>query len=98
MDSFINFRNINDFTTSVRTGKTMTEIARAVKNNRHENIIENVDISNPDKVIFERPRIRKMDLVLYYQQVFLRIFPFLEKRLISTIRCPDKGKFYKKHF
>ena len=62
--------------------------------------INNIVITNPDKIIFKNPNITKLDLVKYYQKVSERMLPFLNNRLISVIRMPDgyKGeKFFKKH-
>ncbi|NLX63852.1 MAG: DNA ligase D [Clostridiaceae bacterium] len=63
-------------------------------------IIGGVNISNPDKVIFDDPRITKEDVVRYYEKVSERMLPYVERRLLSIVRCP-KGVaqtcFYKKH-
>lgn len=64
------------------------------------NVIETVEITNPDKIIFDKQKITKKDIVLYYQKVYNRMFPYLKNRLISTIRCPEgiNGEcFFKKH-
>jgi len=63
-------------------------------------MIEGIKITNPDKLLFSKSKITKLDLVLYYQQVTPRMMPYLKNRIISTIRCPDgiNGTcFYKKH-
>jgi len=60
-----------------------------------------ISITNPDKKIYKKPIITKLDIVNYYIKIAQRMMPYLEKRLISTIRCPDGisgTKFYKKHF
>lgn len=70
------------------------------KNIKKEYLIETIKISNPDKVLFDKPKITKKDIVLYYQKVAPRMIPFLKNRIISTIRCPDGIKnncFFKKH-
>lgn len=63
-------------------------------------IIESVKLTNPDKLLFEKPKITKREVALYYQKVATRMMPFLKNRLISSVRCPDgiNGTcFYKKH-
>lgn len=63
-------------------------------------IVEGISISSPNKIIFKSPKITKLDLAMYYHKVAKRMIPFLENRIISTIRCPDGyggDKFFKKH-
>lgn len=97
------YDDINYFKTSIKTGRTVEEIANnKPKNlkNKEPIIIEGVTITSPDKVIFKRPRITKLDIVLYYQSIQDKILPFLEKRLISVIRAPEGSEgptFFKKH-
>ena len=41
-----------------------------------------------------------MDIALYYQKIAKRMMPYLENRIISTIRAPEgieNDKFFKKH-
>ena len=70
------------------------------KTSLKDNIIEDTLITNPDKVIFPKPKITKLDIANYYHQVASRMLPFLTNRLISTIRAPEgiNGDiFFKKH-
>lgn len=93
-DGVKGFCDIHELTTSIKTGRTMKEIEGK------ENFF-NVSISNPDKIIYSRPKVTKENIVNYYYSVLKRIMHYLDKRLISTIRCPsgnDGTKFYKKHF
>lgn len=63
-------------------------------------IIEGVSISNPNKIIFEEPSVTKADVVLYYAAVAGRMLPYVEGRILSTIRCPkgiSQSCFFKKH-
>jgi len=102
-DTFHGFKNINKFTTSIRTGRTMKEIEekKLPKNKEKFQEMDKVLITNPDKIIYSKPKILKKDLVAYYKKVAERMMPYLENRLFSSIRCPDGMKgttFYKKHF
>ncbi len=103
-DSYNLFKTINEYQTSIRTGRTMNEIAKGINkklNSTKEQIIEGIKISNPDKIIFKKPRQTKWDIAKYYQKIAKRMIPFIERRIISTIRCPDglEGThFFKKHF
>ena len=102
-DEFKEFKNINKFNTSIRTGRTMEEIASGVKKNKNKNtkeILSKIKITNPDKLIYKKNNITKLDIIKYYEKVSIRMLPFLENRIISTIRCPegiDGDCFFKKH-
>lgn len=96
--------DISKYKTSIRSGKTMKEIEKnKVKKNKtsiKDNIIEGVEITNPDKIIYDKPKITKYDIVLYYQKVAKRMIHLIENRIISTVRCPNginKEIFFKKH-
>ena len=96
-DEFANMKTPR-FLFSVRTGRTKEEISEKLETSYSKGIVEGISISNPDKKVFSHPNVTKLDLVKYYQKVFLRMFPYLENRLVSTVRCPDGVPFYKKHF
>ena len=97
------FKILENYKTSARTGRTKEEIeqGKKIKNSKKKGIVEYISITNPNKIIFKTKQITKMDIAKYYQKVSERMFPYLENRLISTIRAPE-GKegnmFYKKHF
>ena len=91
-DEFNLYNDILEFNTSVKTGRTMEEISLDKTG---------VELTNPDKVIFNNPKVTKKDIFDYYSIVAKRMLPFVENRLISTIRLPDGvggTPFYKKHF
>lgn len=103
-DNVYMYKDILEYNTSIKTGRTMEEITNKektkLKNSKKEDIVEGIKITNPDKLIYESPKITKMDIALYYQKVAKRMLPFVEKRILSTIRCPEgiKGEcFFKKH-
>ena len=99
------YSDINSLRISIRTGRTMKEIEegkkkKIVKNSKNKGIVEGVKISNPDKIIFTKPKITKMDIVTYYQKISKRMLPYVENRIFSAVRCPDgvNGEcFFKKH-
>ena len=89
-DEYVNKNNINKYKTSIKTGRTMQEIA--------ENAPEEIELTSPDKIIFANGKITKKDIYDYYKKVSKYMMPYLDNRLISTVRCPDgKDKFYMKH-
>lgn len=94
-DEYANKISIEEFQTSIKTERTMAEIANGKSNN-----LKNVNVTNPDKIIYEKEKITKIDIVNYYQKVEKRMMPFLDNRLISTVRCPNgmkNEKFFMKH-
>lgn len=96
--------DISKWNTSIKTQRTMEEIENGLKKKKtsiKESIVENILITHPKKVIYKRPKITKMDIALYYQKVAKRMMPFLENRIVSTIRAPEgieAEQFFKKHF
>lgn len=104
-DYYTCFCDIKIYNTSIKTNRTMKEIEQEIKKiktkkTKDETIIEYINISHPNKIIFNKPKITKLEIVNYYAKVAERMMPYLENRLISVIRSPEglKGeKFFKKH-
>lgn len=101
-DEYKEFNDIYSINTSIRTGRTMEEIEKGYKKVKRNNFntIESIKISNPEKLIFKKPNITKIEVIKYYQAVSKRMLPFLKNRIISTVRCPegvDSDIFFKKH-
>lgn len=74
---------------------------KEIKNKEGEVInIGGVKITNAEKIMFKNLAIKKIDIVRYYIKMAKRMLPYLQKRIISVIRCP-KGElgpcFFKKH-
>ncbi len=104
-DDFYLYQDINEFNTSIRTQRTMAEIATnkppQVKNSIPKNLVEGITITNPEKLMYPQSKITKMAVVKYYQAVAKRMLPYIEGRIISTIRCPkgiEEESFFKKHY
>ncbi len=77
-------------------------VVKGIKKPTKENksTILGVGISSPDKVIFESPPVRKIEVAAYYAAVAERMLPFVKNRLISAVRCPrgaSQDCFFKKH-
>ena len=59
-----------------------------------------IEITNPEKVLYPEQNITKLDVARYYEDVAKYMMPYLDKRLLSVIRCHHgiEGKcFFKKH-
>lgn len=96
------YKNINEYNTSIKTGRTMEEITKNIppKNKTKKRSLKEITITNPDKIIIKNPKVTKIDIINYYKKISLRMFPYLENRIISTIRCPNGAEgtcFFKKH-
>ncbi len=76
------------------------EAEKSMEINANSIVIEGIKITNPDKVIFDNPKITKEDVVSYYSKVSEFMLPYVSRRILSIVRCP-KGVsgtcFYKKH-
>jgi len=101
-DNVKGYTDINMYKTSIKTGRTTSEIEQNVKfkKKKIKGTIEGVTITNPSKIMYKKPKITKIDVIKYYQAVGKRMLPYLENRLISTKRCPegiDGNIFFKKH-
>lgn len=99
-DEYKEFNDINVIDTSIRTNRTMKEIENNIKNKKSKDIVKGITISNPDKILYKKDKISKMDVINYYKVVSKRMMPYLKYRIISTVRCPNgiqDEKFFKKH-
>lgn len=110
-DAFEGAYDVSQFTTSVRTDRTMAEIAegkekaappqrKAAAKKKPAAAPDDFDITHPEKILSKESRLTKGDLADYYQTVAERMLPYLEGRIISSVRCPngvESACFYKKH-
>ena len=91
------FNDINSLDTSVKTGRTMDEIANQKKSG--DNI--KIELTNPQKIMYPKNKITKKEVYEYYKRVSNRMLPYVQNRIFSTVRCPGgvtSEKFFKKHF
>jgi bifunctional non-homologous end joining protein LigD len=75
---------------------------QTMKNKKHPIEIDGkvILISNPNKLLWPEYEIRKIDLVQYLLEISPLMLPYLQNRLLTTIRYPDgvDGKsFYQKN-
>lgn len=75
--------------------------SRAGADKIDETVKSLVQLSSPDKVLYDEQGITKLDLARYYAQVGEHMLPHVLNRPLTLVRCPD-GKdgecFYQKHF
>lgn len=64
-------------------------------------MIENVEISNPNKILYKDCGVTKLDVINYYQSVSKRMIKLIKHRLLSVVRChgivSKETSFFKKH-
>ncbi len=61
---------------------------------------QKIKVTSPEKILFPKDKIKKIDVLNYYLDVSSYMLPFVESRLLSVIRCHDNIKgdcFFKKH-
>jgi len=76
------------------------EVERSMKAKSNSIIIEGINISSPDKVLFDDPVITKEDVIRYYAKVAEHMLPYVSRRVLTAVRCPkgvSQACFYKKH-
>ncbi|WP_053366831.1 DNA ligase D [Bacillus sp. FJAT-27245] len=53
-----------------------------------KNVPGDIELTHPDKPVWENPPVRKIDLVHYLREVAPSMLPFLQKRALTVIRYP----------
>lgn len=76
------------------------ESARMTKSTDEVVTIAGVRLTHPDRVLFPEQGASKRTIAAYYQRVCTRMLPYVDKRPLTLVRCPDgwDGEcFYQKH-
>lgn len=106
-DEFDNKEDITRYNTSIKTKRTMEQIAKNEKKIRNpfSKFIKQLDkITVFNKTItiggikitnpnkvMFEPNIKKIDIIRYYVKIAKKMLPYLTNRIISIVRCP-KGR------
>lgn len=64
------------------------------------NKVRGIEITSPDKIIYKKPKITKLEVVEYYNDISSLMLPFIKNRLLAVIRCHNGANehcFFKKH-
>jgi bifunctional non-homologous end joining protein LigD len=83
-----------------REGETLARKAGSRSRAGKEAVVQGVKLTNADRVVFDGPRVTKLDLARYYERVADRILPHVEGRPLTLVRGPEgasKPTFYMKH-
>lgn len=62
--------------------------------------LRGVKLTHPDRVVYKRPGLTKLDIASYYDEIAEFILPHVVNRPLSLVRCPngaDSKCFYQKH-
>lgn len=98
--SKLDSNNIKNKTTKHKKSNTPLEKGKNKKNKDGSIVISDIKISSPEKIVFNNPKIKKIDIVEYYSKVAKRMMPYIENRIISIKRCPDgiNDCFFERNF
>ncbi|MGI8387813.1 DNA ligase D [Robertmurraya sp. P23] len=55
---------------------------------QQKNLPQDIDVTHPDKPLWEKPAVKKIDFIRYLQQISPYLLPFLHNRLLTVIRYP----------
>lgn len=61
---------------------------------------EKLAVTNPEKLVFKKEKITKLELAQYYDSIADLILPYLRDRPLNLLRCPDEAGrncFFQKH-
>jgi len=79
-----------------RTSKTR----KSTKEAKGSNAVLGVAISHPERVIFPKEKITKLDVARYYEAVGSVMLPYVSDRPLALVRCPEgvsAACFFQKH-
>lgn len=55
---------------------------------QQKNLPKDIDVTHPDKPLWEEPAVKKIDFIRYLQEISPYLLPFLHNRLLTVIRYP----------
>ena len=90
--------NIEEDSSKNSEDKKIEPVKASKKNS--QNIISEIKITHPERIVYPKHNLTKLDLVEYYDKISDLILPHLENRFISLVRCPQglEGEcFFQRH-
>jgi bifunctional non-homologous end joining protein LigD len=83
-----------------QTDAEETSMAKASARGRDGATFDGITLTNPDRVLFPDIDLTKFDLARYYEAVASFMLPYVLRRPISLVRCPEgytKECFFQRH-
>ena len=80
-----------------KTKNLKKENSLSAKGHKKEAVLK---LTHPDKILYQKEKLTKMDVAQYYLQVADLALPFIKDRPLTLVRCPEGTKkfcFYQKH-
>ncbi len=79
--------------------QVVLEDTEKAKNNSKDISIDGIEISNPDKIVFKKDKISKLQVIQYYEKISKKMLPYMTNRILTVVRCHGgiDNCFYKKH-
>jgi DNA ligase D len=62
--------------------------------------VHGITITHPDRLLFDKPAVTKLELARYYESIADAFMPHLRGRRVALLRCPDGAAgecFFQKH-
>jgi bifunctional non-homologous end joining protein LigD len=81
-------------------GDEEASMARASTKASADATLDGITLTNPDRVLFPDIGLTKLDLARYYEAVASYMLPYVVRRPISLVRCPEgytKECFFQRH-
>jgi bifunctional non-homologous end joining protein LigD len=102
MDEISNnsFKNKKISKNNTKMADVSEELKKLLKIKGNDYSVGKIKISNHDKIVFNKPKLRKIDVVLYYAYVAKYMLPYISGRVLTVVRCPkgiESECFFKKH-
>ncbi|MBM3147609.1 MAG: DNA ligase D, partial [Actinobacteria bacterium] len=73
---------------------------RPLKKGEKHAVVGGVVITNPDRVVYPEAGLTKLDIARYYEGIAGRLLPFISRRPLTMVRCPEgyvESCFFQKH-
>ncbi len=93
-------REGNDTQEAAMPAKTKSAAANTKTAKTSDVTFGDITLSSPDKVLYPDIGFTKLDLARYYESVASVMLPYVAKRPISLVRCPegvDGERFFQRH-
>ncbi len=73
---------------------------RRLRKGEEHAVVGGVVITNPGRVMYPEAGLTKLDIARYYEGIADRLLPFISRRPLTMVRCPEgyaQGCFFQKH-